>query len=89
MLNVSKLSKYVCTYGCAAENTTMNNNSNTKAAHIHELSGVPTTKWAADTASSVPHKIAATDKNNIFLFSVATSDGKVSASSSTPKEFNS
>ena len=56
-----------------------NNNNNTKAAHIHELSGVPTmhAHEAADPASSVPHKIAATDKNNIFLFSVATSDSKV------------
>ena len=89
MLNISKLFKYVLdffTYGCAAENTTMNNNNNTKAAHIHDWSCESTmyAHEAADTVGSVPQKIAATDKNNIFLFSVAASDGKVSASS-TPR----
>ena len=57
----------------------MYNNNNTKAVHIHELGGLAAihAHEAADPTSSVPHKIAATDKNNIFLFSVATSDGKV------------
>ena len=45
---------------------------------IPELSGVPTmhAHEAADPSSNIPHKIAATDKHNIFLFSVATSDAR-------------
>ena len=44
---------------------------------LPELSCVSTmyAHVAADTVGSVPQKIAATDKNNIFLFSVAASDG--------------